>query len=45
LNTSSELLAQNNIPNTVEQQLAALERIGGSPALGPPNTDTMCHAG
>ncbi|MGB8425951.1 MAG: sulfatase-like hydrolase/transferase [Desulfobacterales bacterium] len=25
----SELLAQNNIPNTVEKQMAALERIGG----------------
>lgn len=25
----SELLAQNNIPNTVEQQIAALEKLGG----------------
>ena len=32
--TISELLAQNNIPNTVEQQIAALERIGGLEALG-----------
>jgi arylsulfatase A-like enzyme len=30
----SELLAQNNIPNTVEQQMAALERIGGLEVLG-----------
>lgn len=41
----SELLAQNNIPNTVEQQLAALERVGGLEALGSPTTDNMYHAG
>jgi arylsulfatase A-like enzyme len=41
----SELLAQNNIPNTVEQQLSALERIGGLNALGGPATDNMYHAG
>ena len=41
----SELLAQNNIPNTVEQQLDALERIGGLEALGSPKTDNMYHAG
>ncbi len=41
----SELLAQNNIPNTVEQQMAALERIGGLAALGSPKTDNMYHAG
>jgi len=41
----SELLAQNNIPNTVEQQMAALERIGGLGALGSPKTDNMYHAG
>ncbi|MCA9038047.1 MAG: arylsulfatase [Planctomycetaceae bacterium] len=41
----SELLAQNNIPNTVEQQLAALERLGGLDALGSPKTDNMYHAG
>lgn len=40
----SELLAQNNIANTLEQQLAALERIGGLPALGSPKTDNMYHA-
>ena len=41
----SELLAQNNIPNTVEQQLAALDRLGGLEALGTPKTDNMYHAG
>ncbi len=41
----SELLAQNNIPNTVEQQLAALERLGGLDALGTPKTDNMYHSG
>ena len=41
----SELLAQNNIPNTVEQQLAALHKIGGLEALGSPKTDNMYHSG
>ncbi len=41
----SELLAQNNIPNTVEQQMDALEKLGGIPALGTPKTDNMYHAG
>ena len=41
----SELLAQNNIPNTVDQQLAALEKLGGLAALGSPKTDNMYHAG
>lgn len=41
----SELLAQNNIPNTVEQQITALERLGGLQALGSPKTDNMYHAG
>lgn len=43
--TISELLAQNGIPNTVEQQLAALDKIGGLDALGSPKTDSMYHAG
>ncbi len=43
--TISELLAQNGIPNTVEQQIAALEKIGGLDALGSPKTDNMYHAG
>jgi arylsulfatase len=41
----SELLAQNNIPNTVEQQIEALERLGGIEALGSSKTDNMYHAG
>ena len=41
----SELLAQNNIANTVEQQIAALDRLGGLPVLGGPETDNMYHAG
>ena len=43
--TISELLAQNGIPNTVEQQIAALDKIGGLDALGGPKTDSMYHAG
>ena len=43
--TISELLAQNGIPNTVEQQIAALDKIGGLDALGAPKTDSMYHAG
>ncbi|MFM7143301.1 MAG: sulfatase-like hydrolase/transferase, partial [Alphaproteobacteria bacterium] len=41
----SELLAQNGIPTTIEQQLAALARRGGLPALGGPKVDNMFHAG
>ena len=41
----SELLAQNNIPNSVEEQMAALEKLGGIEALGSPKTDNMYHAG
>jgi len=41
----SELLAQNNIPNTVEQQMAALAKLGGLEVLGTPKTDNMYHAG
>jgi hypothetical protein len=43
--TISELLAQNMIPNTIAQQLAALEKIGGLDALGSAKTDNMYHAG
>jgi len=43
--TISELLAQNQIPNTIEQQLAALDKIGGIEALGTAKTDSMYHAG
>ena len=41
----SELLAQNNIANTIEQQIAALDKVGGLPALGGPKIDNMYHAG
>jgi arylsulfatase A-like enzyme len=41
----SELLAQNNIPNTIDQQLAALQKIGGLSALGGHITENMYHAG
>ncbi|MGC2614287.1 MAG: arylsulfatase [Terracidiphilus sp.] len=43
--TVSELLAQNMIPNTIEQQIEALNKIGGLDALGGPQTDSMYHAG
>ena len=41
----SELLAQNQIPNTIAQQLEALQKIGGLDALGTAKTDNMYHAG
>ncbi len=41
----SELLAQNNIPNTIEQQLTALQTLGGLETLGSPKVDNMYHAG
>jgi len=43
--TISELLAQNNLASTVEQQMAVLEELGGLAALGTPATDNMYHAG
>ncbi len=41
----SELLAQNQIPNTIQQQIDALNKIGGLDALGGPKVDNMYHAG
>lgn len=41
----SELLAQNQVPNTIPQQIKALEELGGLPALGTAVTDNMYHAG
>lgn len=41
----SELLAQNQIANTIEQQLTALDKIGGLDVLGTHKTDNMYHAG
>jgi arylsulfatase A-like enzyme len=43
--TVSELLAQNNIANTIQQQLAALDKVGGLSALGSPKMDNMYHSG
>ncbi|KAB1069811.1 arylsulfatase [Tamlana haliotis] len=40
----SELLAQNLIPNTIEQQISALDKIGGLEALGGKITENMYHA-
>ena len=42
--TISELLAQNGIPTTVEQHIAALDDLGGLDALGTPPTDNQYHA-
>ena len=41
----SELLAQNQIPNTMQQQIEALNKLGGLDALGGPKVDNMYHAG
>ncbi|WP_295588084.1 arylsulfatase [uncultured Lamprocystis sp.] len=41
----SELLAQNQIPNTIAQQRAALDQLGGLDALGGPKVDNIYHAG
>ena len=40
----SELLAQNQIPNTIQQQLEALKTLGGLDTLGTSKTDNMYHA-
>jgi len=40
----SELLAQNQIPNTVSQQIEALNKLGGLGELGGPKVDNMYHA-
>lgn len=41
----SELLAQNQIPNTIQQQIDALQDIGGLEVLGSSKVDNMYHAG
>lgn len=41
----SELLAQNQIPNTIEQQMEALDQIGGLDVLGTNKVENMYHAG
>ena len=43
--TVSELLAQNGIPTTVKQHIAALDKLGGLDVLGSPLTDNQYHAG
>ncbi|WP_406249013.1 arylsulfatase [Microbacterium sp. M] len=43
--TISELLAQNQIPTTIEQHIAALNELGGLDALGTAATDNQYHAG
>lgn len=43
--TISELLAQNGIPTTTAQHIAALDELGGLDVLGSPKTDNMYHAG
>lgn len=43
--TISELLAQNGIPTTIEQHIAALDALGGLDVLGSPKTDSMYHSG
>jgi Sulfatase len=39
------MLAQNGIPTTTEQQIKALDALGGLDVLGSPKTDNMYHAG
>ena len=44
--TISELLAQNSMPNTIEQQIEVLNKnYGGMEALGGPLLDVMYHHG
>ncbi len=43
--TISELLAQNLLPSTFEQQQTALNELGGLDALGSAKVDNMYHAG
>ncbi|VXB04518.1 Arylsulfatase [Flavobacterium sp. 9R] len=40
----SELLAQNGVSNTIEDQLAALDKVGGLDALGGPYLENNYHA-
>lgn len=43
--TISELLAQNQVPSTIDQHIKALNKMGGLAVLGGPRTDNMYHAG
>jgi arylsulfatase A-like enzyme len=40
----SELLAQNGVSNTIDQQLEALDKVGGLDALGGPFLENNYHA-
>jgi arylsulfatase A-like enzyme len=42
--TVSELIAQNGIPSTVKQHIAALEALGGLDVLGTSLTDNQYHS-
>ncbi len=43
--TISELVAHNGIVTTIEQQLEALEELGGLDVLGGPKSDPIYHSG
>jgi arylsulfatase A-like enzyme len=43
--TISELLAQNQIPSTIEMHMETLEEMGGLDLLGTPKVDNQYHAG
>jgi arylsulfatase A-like enzyme len=43
--TISELLAQNQIPSTIEMHIETLEEMGGLDLLGTPKVDNQYHAG
>ena len=43
--TISELLAQNQIPTTVDMHIKTLEELGGLDVLGTPKVDNQYHAG
>lgn len=42
--TISEILAENQIPTTIQQQLAVWEKIGGLDALAGPKVENQYHA-
>ena len=42
--TVAELNAQNGIPSTIEEHIAAAEKVGGLAAIGGPRMDNMYHA-
>jgi arylsulfatase len=43
--TVAELNAQNGIPSTIAEHIAAAQSLGGLPAIGGPRMDNMYHAG